>query len=447
MTARRIAYQQSPFPPEAWPFGLALALIIVIYFLVSNLALNAIGLNYEDAGGNPLEKIHPATFLACLTLAVAGLTRRKPLEDAFNALMSAPGATLLVLCALFLMFHSIFVSNLPFTQLIDALVAPVVAFFLFRSLTQDRARRLSYLIHALFFANSLLAIAEYTLGFRLTPLVAIGTELSADWRSSAFFGHPLANASLTATYLLAMAIGAGRDLPFPFRLAAVTASMVAMIAFGGRVATVLLVLFVTVAAMARLAAMARGGGFSRATLLAWLLMIPVIALIVMFAANSGFLDQFLSRFSDDDGSAATRLDMLELFRYVPWHELLFAPDPALITSLRSTYRLDFGIESFWIAFIFTYGIVPSLPLFGALLLFGRDVVRASGPKALWLALLVLAVASASTSLSSKTTVLTTSVILTLTFLRAGGPALTGQTNTGFSTPDVQRRSNMRHRTC
>lgn len=447
MTERRFAHQQPPFPPETWPFGLALALIVLIYFLISNLALNAIGLNYEDAGGNPLEKIHPATFLSCLTLAVAGLMRRKPLEDAFNALVSAPGATLLVLSALFLMFHSIFVSNLPFTQLIDALVAPVVVFFLFRSLTEDRARRLSYLIHALFLINSLLAIAEYTLGFRLTPLIAVGTELSADWRSSAFFGHPLANASLTATYLLAMAIGAGRDLPFPVRLAAITASTVAMITFGGRVATVLLILFVAIAALARLAVMARGGAFSRQTLLAWLVMIPVIALIVMIAANSGFLDQFLSRFSDDDGSAAARLDMLELFRYLPWHELLFAPDPAFITSLRSTYRLDFGIESFWIAFILTYGIVPSLPLFAALLLFGREVIRASGPKAVWLALLVLGVASASTSLSSKTTVLTTSIILTLTFFRAGGPALTGQTNVAYPPAHVQRRTGVRHGTC
>lgn len=391
--------------------------------MISNLALSALGFNYEEAGGNPLEKIHPGTALAALLLMLAGLTRRKPLADGFAALVSAPGATALALCAVALMAHSILVTGLPFTQLIDSLVAPVIAFFLFRSLSIVRARHLSWLIHAVFFANAMLAIAEYTLGFRLTPLVAIGTELSSDWRSSALFGHPLGNASLTGTYLLAMALGGGRNLPFVIRIVAITASAAAMITFGGRVATLILLLMVLMAIIVRLFRIFRGDGFSRETLLIWLLLIPIAAVAIGIAADLGFFDPFLSRFSEDDGSAETRLDMLELFRYVPLHELLFAPDPNLIASLRSLYKLDFGIESFWVAFILTYGLVPSIPLFASLLLFGRDVVRASSKEAVWLAVFILAVASASTSLSSKTTVLTTSLIMILTLLRANQAAL------------------------
>ena len=45
-------------------FGGLLVLDVVLMFTVSGYLLMESGWNYGDAGGSPLEKIHPATLLA-----------------------------------------------------------------------------------------------------------------------------------------------------------------------------------------------------------------------------------------------------------------------------------------------------------------------------------------------------------------------------------------------
>jgi hypothetical protein len=425
------------FPPETWFFGLVLALITLLYLAVSHLALAALGINYETPGGNPLEKIHPATFLMSMALVAAGLLRRKPIEDALAGLWTSPGTTALLVCSAYLVFHTMFVVGLPFTGIIDALAAPAIAYFLFSGISSERAQRLAWIIHLMVFANALLAIAEFTLGFRMTPLVALDMPLEADWRSTAFFGHPLANASIAGMYLLAMALGAGRGIPLPLRWLFISAASVSMVTFGGRAATVLLIALVSVALLVKLFRLLNGENFARQSLLAVLLVIPATAIAALIMVEAGFLEQFLARFTDDDGSAATRVDMLELFAYLSWYELLIAPDPSYVASLQSLYRLDFGIESFWVAMVLMYGLLPSLSIFAAIIWFCRDIVKAAGRRAIWLLVFVFGVASASTSLSSKSTLLTVTVIFAMVLMRSQMQAVARES--GLS-PILRRRS-------
>src|SRR5487761_2317386 len=60
---------------------------------------------------------------------------------------------------------------------------------------------------------------------------------------TALFGHPLLNAMLAGSYIIALVMGGGQDLPKPMRAFAMALQLVAMVAFGGRSAFVLLAPF------------------------------------------------------------------------------------------------------------------------------------------------------------------------------------------------------------
>jgi hypothetical protein len=109
--------------------------------------------------------------------------------------------------------------------------------------------------------------------------------------------------------------------------------------------------------------------------------------------------------------------MFELFKHIPMSELLLAPDAAQMATLRSLYGLDFGIESFWVSFVLSYGLIPGLVFFAGLLAFCRDVVRSVGPGAAWVMVFFFAVASTSVSLSAKTPLFAVLVLMLMILMR------------------------------
>ena len=94
--------------------------------------------------------------------------------------------------------------------------------------------------------------------------------------------------------------------------------------------------------------------------------------------------------------------------------------------------VDVGIESFWISFILTYGLLPSLFFFAGLGAFLFDLWRRAGQGAPWTIAFFLIVASGSLSIGAKTLALGSLVIINLTLLRAhtAAPAALAWPRTG-----------------
>jgi hypothetical protein len=95
---------------------------------------------------------------------------------------------------------------------------------------------------------------------------------------------------------------------------------------------------------------------------------------------------------------------------------VLAPDQAVVKTWQRLQGLEFGIESFWLGFALTYGLIMSAVLIAGLAAFVVSVVRLSGKGALLVFLFYFAGASTSTSLSSKTTsfaILTAMILLVL----------------------------------
>ena len=190
----------------------------------------------------------------------------------------------------------------------------------------------------------------------------------------------------------------------------------------------------TALGVSRAAEFAQGKRFKTRAIISALVATPLLSLCFGGLAEAGFFDQFIERFFDDQGSADTRVEMFELFKHISWSELLFAPDAQQLATLRTIYGLDFGIESFIISFVLSYGIIPGIAFFTGLFLFCREVVRALRPGASWVLVFFFAVASTSVSLSAKTPLLAVLILMLLVLMRR---SRAGEAVTQLRTPRFQ----------
>lgn len=422
--------------PPGVLFGMSLGVLAVLMIAISPLALVSLGLNYEETGGSPLEKLHPATPLAALLILVAAVMSGNPVTWALRQATESPSLLPYLGIIALLILHSVRVVGLPFTHFFDTFILPLFVYLLFKDPGEQRGRHFAWLIHLVMAANAVIGIGEFATGLRLTPIVAAGVVIEDDWRSSALLGHPLANAALTGSYVLMLALGGGRDLPQWLRSLAFGLAAAAMIVFGGRAATVFLVATLIAIAGLDLASILRGRRFSTMSVVKALVLAPVAGLVVVVLAEQGYFDRFIERFIDDKGSAETRTDMFELLRHVPLSELLLAPDAKQVTTWQHIYGLEFGIESFWLSYILTYGLIPSLVFFAALAFFTRDVLARLVARSGWAFLFFYAVASTSVSLSAKSPLLAVFTLMALVLMRQLPPA-------GYGAPRLSDRPSRR----
>jgi hypothetical protein len=395
---------------------------IAVSFAVSSLLLIQLGINYAEAGGSLLAKIHPATYLLTLTLAIRFALQRDRLRFLVAAVSHHRGVIVFLWIVMSLLGYVALNLRVPFSSLVDTFLFPIMMFLLLDGIDERSARSAALLIHALYTANAVLALFEMASGWRLTPLIALGVDLSgADHRSSALFGHPLGNAMLTGLYITALAAGGGRDLPHWLRPVLILLQMAAMVSYGARLATIAVLGLVLALALRAVWRILAGQRFRVASAGAFLGLLPVVMVALAGAYAAGFFDQLLERFISDNRSAEARVIMFELIGRFPLFQLLFGPDQDLLNAMMYTEGTEFGIESFWISFILTYGLVPSLFFFAGLGAFLFELRRQAGPGALWTIAFFLIVASGSLSIGAKTLSFGSLVIIDLILLRARRP--------------------------
>ena len=410
-------------PPATLDRAMALGrwLVATLLFAVSPLALMMAGWNYYDTGGSPLEKFHPSTLLSLLVLSLAALRHDGNPLTGFIAI-ARENATLgsFVLATFLMMAYVTTILHIPFTLFIEVFLTAAMTLALFRNLSDRDARPIALTIHAILFLNAVLAFYEVATGFRLTPLVINGEDMAEESRASALLGHPLANASIAGAYVIALAMGGGHDLALVPRAIAFLVALASLIPFGGRAATAMTLVSLSLLAARRTLAILRGATLDPRTVVAALIIVPLAGFGLIAAFEMGLLDTLTNRIVDDEGSAGTRLEMFELFRRLDTYDLLFGPDPNTLMTWVRLHGLEYGIESFPVAFALNYGLVPALIFFPALIWFFVELGRACRPGAALVIVYYIAVALTSISFSAKSPLLSVFVILMLVLLRKGG---------------------------
>ncbi|MFI5011311.1 MAG: VpsF family polysaccharide biosynthesis protein [Hyphomicrobiales bacterium] len=391
---------------------------IAIAFAISPLMLLRLGVNYDETGGSLAAKIHPATYLLAATFLVRIFLEPRPARFLIAAAGRHGGAMAFLWAVVVLIAYAAVNLHLPLSPIVDTFLFPILALIVLDGVDEGNARLLARLVHAIYAANATLALFEMASGWRLTPLIAMGIDLLADRRSTALFGHPLGNAMLTGIYVIALAVGGGRDLPGWMRPMAILLQLTAMVSFGARLATVTTLGLIGLLTLRGIGRILAGRRFHIATAACFLGLLPLLVVALAGAYGAGFFDPLLERFFvSDNRSAEARIVMFELIPRFSAFQLLFGPDQDLLHSLMWTEGIEFGIESFWVSLLLTYGAVPSLLFLVGFGAFCIDLMRHSGKGAIWTMIFFLILVSGSLSLGGKTLALGILVIVDLILLR------------------------------
>ena len=411
-----------PWVPRSKAYTVLLLAVAVSLFAVSHLLLGMAGFHYEVPGGSIVEKIHPATWLAMLALAIAVLRSGHPLLWLDHVVRRHKGLLFFAFANAVLLWHLVMNQKMPFSGLLDTFFLPMTLVLLLEGISERQRAVLERAIHALMAANAMLGIYEVATGWHFTPLIIGELVQTDDWRATALMGHPLNNAAVTAHYLLAVALGGAQAISRPVRVALFVLNLAALNAFGGRVAFVLAMLLLSGIAAWRFLGVLRGARFAPSTAVFVSFALPVGIAAVSLLYDAGAFDRFLTRFVADNGSAEARLIMLELFRSIPERELVFGPNAAQVAQLMRMEGLV-GLESFWVAFVLSYGLAVSLLFFAGLFAFLWDLVKTTSPRAMVPVLFFLLEATTSVSVSAKTTTFAMMVFIVMVMLgrRAGRP--------------------------
>lgn len=422
------------------PRGVATALVVIalLFLFLSPSALLHLGWQYGDTGGSVVEKFHPATWALGLVFAVVLMSCGNPLTKLHEILHVHPLLIIYLGGIGFMTWYAARVIGVPYTLFIETFLPAFFLFVLLYDLPERLGRTLALVIHAALFANAVLGILELTLDFRLTPLIANGEIIVNEPRATAFLGHPLSNAMIMGTYLLTFALGGGRDLPPLLRPVVFLVCAASLAAFGGRAATALLLIFLLFVVAQRLVSVGRGSTFNTRSLAAGIFVVPVVGVIALGLYELGFFGTFLDRVGDDTGSADTRIVMFDLFRHQSWHDLLLAPDPGVLATWARLYGTEYGIESFVVQYLLTYGIIATAVFLPALFVMSYEIARHVRPGATTVLVYFFAVSLTSVGLSAKSPAFTILVLMLLVLLRRtrgrgwrAGPAMVSRTQRRF----------------
>lgn len=407
---------------------------VVGTFAISPIALEARGIDYIDAGGGILSKVHPSTPIALFAFLLRCLAARRPVHLAWRLVTDDAGVLLLLAGTVVAAIFAAVVDKTPVTPLVDTFILPGLVFVLLRDLDRRTLDRLAALVALVLVANAGLAVIEYLRGWHLiqapvppgvtndptkaNEVFSWKADMASDWRAQALLGHPLVNGLVVGCFMICLAAPGSAWIPLVLRLPLLGLQSFAMLCFGARTALVL-----SIASAAWLLAVQVASAIGRGVRLtsrqvAPLVLITGVGLVaVLLLTYSGFLDRTIERFSNDAGSATTRLTMFSLLGPISIHDLFLHPDKDLVATLQRVYGLEFGIESSWLGLTLTYGIIVAAIVTVGILALLRSVIRACGRGALAATLFYLVLVSVSASLSGKTTTFAMVVALIVLFLR------------------------------
>ena len=341
-------------------FGLA-ALSLVLSLTISANLLYVLGIDYAHPGGNPLVKIHPATWTVVAALVLLMLAAPDPVGGLRDALRRSPAlAWFLVLMTMTMLYSAVSVGISGATVYVESYLAAGTLALVCRELPERRRRALGLLVLALLVLNAALAVAETVGQFHLVPVyleeIALVDEPGA-FRSSALFDHPLTGAMLTMVGLFTALSLRLR----PMTLVPASALFgVALLAFGGRAA-----LAMTVAGIGLVTARSvladvlrrrlRAGRAALLAAMALLLPAACVALVTCTAIGGRVAGKLYF-----DSSAQSRSAEWLVLGLLDGRAWLFgspiAQTPELIYRIGLQSALT-DIENFWLMAFINLGIV------------------------------------------------------------------------------------------
>ncbi|MBQ0048909.1 MAG: hypothetical protein KBT12_01520 [Bacteroidales bacterium] len=250
-----------------------------------------------------------------------------------------------------------------FKSYLCLLIFPTLIFVALNSITPTERKHLRWLVLAFFVTECVIAIVEHNLkvNFFLTE-DEVPVDLSEGWlfRSTSILGHPLMNAMVVA--VMSIFIVTTNSLGMVSKALLFVLGFFAILAFNARAAT-LVSFFVTLPLLFREFYKAKGLRSSSIFLL-----ILVLLVAYYLTVNVGIWGgRLLNSDNVFDGSAHTRIEVFEFYKYLNWDQILYGhPDNyAYLMNKLGTG----GVENGEISLIIKYGLFFVLFFFPLLVMF------------------------------------------------------------------------------
>jgi hypothetical protein len=398
LPARGLAHASVP------PFAFVLTFLAVMAsFTISGNTLDILGINYADPGGNPLLKIHPATYLAVMA-AIASLVSGSASQSRLGYVFGKAPA---LFCFIgFQIFCSAFSAlNVGMTgagvYVDNYLSSGALAIAMFCANGRQR-RAIAHLILVLCVINVLLALAEYVDQEHFIPLeINHGTgfaldEKTEEFRPAALYTHPLTGAMATA-FGLFLAI----DTKLRFRTAAICFGTfaVGLLGFGGRAAlgvTTALIVVRVVITLTRDFLNGRVNGRLLGTIFMAVCLLGPLTTYLLIETPVG--ERIAARAYYDD-SAEVRSDQWQVFSKLNTHQALYGTPVADLDLIYEQVGLT-GVENPLILVVLNLGIIGSPILFLGLVIYFL-YLRQAYPESGWLLLAAAFIFFSSNSIGVK----------------------------------------------
>lgn len=245
--------------------------------------------------------------------------------------------------------NSMVVKNIIFLFIVPSLVSILIA--VQRNTTK---KKIIFIILFFFLTECFLAIYEKIFFTNIFPITDDFIEyqiinITSGFRSTAFLGHPLANALCVSTIMGFIAISGIKDL---YKKTLIIVGYLALLSFNSRGALLLwgglIGLYVI-----------KNFIYERKKYKLLLLILPFLY-IINYLIENGFGDRLFER-DILDGSAMTRVDVFNAFSYVSDYDFWFGNGYNYISVMDSLGAG--GVENSYIVMILNYGIVLSIILF------------------------------------------------------------------------------------
>lgn len=395
-------------PRSSLAFKIGFIALMLSFGLSANLLL-AIGYAYGSLGGNPLTKIHPATYVAVLAAMLALLEQwryRTRLPD---------GGSILAFLALVIgctAYSMVSVGSAASSVYFDTFIAAGCMAFALETGSERARRVLGYTILVIMIVNIAVAIGENLTHTHLVPLHFGGIDPKKieggdlrEFRPSAFYEHPL-SAGLT-TALGVVLLSAMRFRPLS-EMMLLLVLLVGLLTFGGRVALVVALALVAVFVVWLVFRDLLTRRVQGRTIGAFLLAGVIAPAVLLTLINTTDIGSRIMEHAYFDGSAEVRNEQWGVLRYLDTRDVLFGTTRANVDLATAQIGLGqdegSGIENPWLLTFLNLGLFAFVPFMIGLAIFLVHLARVARCRAGWVMLVeFLLIASTSNSLGVKTT--------------------------------------------
>ncbi len=367
-----------------------------LLFVLGGVTLDWLGWRYTLDDGPFITKIHPATYILVIAALFALFHSPYRVIQLFtNRIFLLYLAATFILLLRAILFQMGGVTGGELTMVLTNFVTTGLALICATCLTPADLAKGALPIRGFFVVNSFMALAERAQGHRFIPSFL---DTLHEPRAAALVAHPLNGSLLTGLMIVHLVTARRGAHPVWHRLPELVLHGIAMFAFGGRSA---IVFTPTILLLSAILGRNRTG-LARLTIMQRALPLAVLALgIGLIFLPIPFVDQTLDRFSNDNDSANTRNGAMQFFMALPKANILAGIDINQRMTFAAFFHTAQGIELSWLAIIITFGLAAALPMMIAFPLLLYQTSRSLDRSAFYMAAFFLVVTAGSLSIGSK----------------------------------------------